>query len=150
MNNCKKENMDVIAVVLGAGTTEQRFSETKEILEYAIKNYEIINLNEYVKESITIPIDKCSEYNIIAKRIDNVSIPILKQDKEKLDIRYNIVDNIILPVDKNAVLGYAQILVQEKEIMKLEYVAQKEYKKNTYIYYMKFILGNYINLLKIE
>ena len=47
-------------------------------------------------------------------------------------------------------IGYVNIFLEDTQIGNIKYVTEKEYTKNTYSYYMKYILGNYINLLKIE
>ena len=150
VNNCKKDNMDIIAVVLGAGTTKQRFDETANILNYATKNYEIVDLDQYVKESISIRVDKCIDINVEAIPNESISIPIKKGDCEKIHVEYFVNEEIVLPIKANEEIGYANIFVEEQQIESVKYVTQKEYIKNTYSYYMKYILGNYINLLKIE
>lgn len=150
VNNCKKDNMDVIAVVLGAGTTNQRFNETKEILEYAIENYEIVNLNEYIKDKVNIRVEKCIDSIIEGIASEKIDIPIKKGDKEKIRLEYCINSSVTLPVKEKQEIGYVNIFLEDTQIGNIKYVTEKEYTKNTYSYYMKYILGNYINLLKIE
>lgn len=151
VSNCKKDNMDVIAVVLGAGTTKQRFDETASILNYAIENYEIVSLNNYLKQSIKINIYKNKQgmIDIIPKQ--SVDIPILKSDKDKIEVKYEVFDyTVIAPVEQGEVLARATILNGDNELAQIEYITQDNYDKITYIDYMKYILGNYINLLEIR
>ena len=150
VNNCKKDNMDVIAVVLGAGTTNQRFNETKEILEYAIENYEIINLNEYIEDKVNIRVEKCIDSSVEGIPSENIDMPIKKGEKEKIRVEYSINSEVTLPVKEKQEIGCANIFLEDTQIGTIKYLTKKEYTKNTYSYYMKYILGNYINLLKIE
>lgn len=150
VNNCKRNNMDIIAVVLGANTTKQRFQETKDVLDYAIDNYEIVNLNEYIDKNIDICINKGKEKSLQVIPNNTISVPVLKNDKEKICVEYEIKSDVIPPILQGQVLAYAHIYCNEKEIAIIEYSTQKDYAKITYWDYVKYILGNYITLLQIE
>lgn len=150
VNNCKKGNMDVIAVVLGAGTTNQRFDETANILDYAINNYEIIKLNDYIKDNISIGIIKSKEENINIIPNQYILMPIIKSEKENIKVEYDLNYDVIAPIERGKVLGYATIYNKDNQMAQIEYITQEDYKKKTYIDYIKYIIGNYVNLLEIE
>ena len=68
----KKDNLEVVAVILGANTTDIRFKEGKELLKYAIENYIMVDTENMTKYDVNIKIIKgiCDLYT------DNSSINI--------------------------------------------------------------------------
>ena len=47
---CKREDLDIITVVLGADTKKYRTSDSIKLIEYAYKNYEVIDIEKKIKE----------------------------------------------------------------------------------------------------
>ena len=47
---CKRGELDIITVIIGADTTKIRTADTIKLIEYASKNYEVINIKEIVEE----------------------------------------------------------------------------------------------------
>ena len=141
---------DVIVVVLGANTSNQRFNETREILNYSLKEYEIINIKDYIKDYIEINVIKGDNeiYKITPKNIPVLCIG--KLDKEKIDINYFILNNLFAPIKEGDVLGIADILINNKRVGRVEYVTKLYIKKKTNIDYFFNILENMGDYLKIN
>ena len=45
---CKRDNLDIITVIIGADTTKQRTSDTIKLIEYAYKYFDVINVKEII------------------------------------------------------------------------------------------------------
>ena len=50
VTSCKRGKLDIITVVLGADTKKIRTTDSIKLIEYACKNYEVVNIQEKVQE----------------------------------------------------------------------------------------------------
>ncbi|MEE0410379.1 MAG: D-alanyl-D-alanine carboxypeptidase family protein, partial [Clostridia bacterium] len=104
--SAKRDGMQLIAVVLGAPTSDKRFSSAKSLLDYGFANYKI---NHLVKKDEMI-----CDADIINGTVDSVKA-IAKKDKYSLSEKSNnkdikrrvfVNEDIKAPVKKGEVLGY--------------------------------------------
>ena len=49
VSSCKRDNLDIITVVIGANTTKERTSDTIKLIEYANERFDIVNVKEIVE-----------------------------------------------------------------------------------------------------
>lgn len=63
---CKRDNLDIITVVLGADTKKIRTTDSIKLIEYVYKNYKIIDIEKIVNE-------KFNEWRNINERQINVN-----------------------------------------------------------------------------
>lgn len=84
---CKRGDMDIICVVLGADTKQDRTSDSIKLIEYAFSNYTYVDLNDLANE----------EFNNFT---DNFlgSINISKSIPSKIEASFNQLSNPILAV----------------------------------------------------
>lgn len=148
--NKTEGDKDIIVVVLGSNTSNQRFDETRNILEYSLNEYEIVNMKEYMKDHMEVNVIKGK--NLINKIIPK-NIPIIcirKSDKEKIDINYCILDNMDAPIKQGEILGIGDVLVNQERIARVEYVSDINIDKMNHIDYFYNILKNIGDYLKIN
>lgn len=125
-----------IAVILGAQTTQIRFNEAKEILEYCFENYKTTDISEYLKFYINIPIVKgtCKYYERLFN--DTMSIPLTKEEYDKIYVIQNIPENITAPLTVGTKIGNIKVIL-DNEILyeKNIYLDQNIYKKGIIDYF---------------
>ncbi len=147
--NKKYADKDIIVVLLGANTSNQRFDETRKLLNYSLENYEIVDIRKYLKEFIEVDIIKGKErtYRIVPNEIKDICIK--KSDKENIDVKYYVLENINAPLTKNKVLGVADVLINNNSVLKIEYIISNHVEKKTNIDYFCYILNNLYTYMKI-
>lgn len=127
--SAKRDGMQLIAVVLGAPTSDKRFSSAKSLLDYGFANYKI---NHLVKKDEMI-----CDVDIINGTVDSVKA-IAKKDKYSLSEKSNnkdikrrvfVNEDIKAPVKKGEVLGYVEFVSDGKVIDKVEIVSENEVNK---------------------
>lgn len=127
--SAKRDGMQLIAVVLGAPTSDKRFSSAKSLLDYGFANYKI---NHLVKNKEVI-----CDADIINGTEDTVKA-IAKEDKYSLSEKSNnndikkrvfVNENIKAPVNKGEVLGFVEFVSDGKVIDKVDIISQNEVKK---------------------
>ena len=143
----KRNDIRLIAIVLGENDSKVRNKETKELLDYGFQNIKVKELkkkNEVIKR-ITINKGDKEELNAILK--NNL---IVIEDLDKNDnYTYKVnIDNIKLPIKKGKVIGNITVYNNKKEISKESLIADRTinklsiidlYKRNI----LKIIYGDY-------
>ena len=78
--SASKDNLNLIAVVLGSESSQIRFSETKQILEETFEKYNYYDLSNFTNIYINIPIIKGQKNNYIVTYSDNISEALTKEE----------------------------------------------------------------------
>lgn len=112
---CKRGELDIITVILGADTKKIRTMDSIKLIEYAYKNYKVVNLEEIIKEQF----EKWKQLN--EKRIyinkgkkNNIHIQLEEMQNKKMAIKNTQIDNINIEIN---CLYYLEAPVKQKEII---------------------------------
>ena len=151
VTSCKRGNLDIITVVLGADTKKIRTADSMKLIEYAYQNYEVINLQEKIQEQFEkwkqlnekrIYINK-GKTNKIELKIEDLTyqeMAVKKIEKDNIVIEINSLYYLEAPVKERQIIGNAKIQLQEKTIGTLNIVAKKQIeKKGTLDYFRQFL-----------
>ena len=137
--SASKDNLNLIAVVLGSESSQIRFSETKQILEETFEKYNYYDLSNFTNIYINIPIIKGQKNNYIVTYSDNISEALTKEEYSNIQVKQELLKEINAPMHKNDYIGKVTIytgdyIIYEKEIH-LEYDIRKK-KVKDYMYYI--------------
>lgn len=123
------DNRRYISVILGADTTNVRFSESKKVLEYCFDKYKYVDISDYLKIYIRIPIVKGSvkyyesNENYIAK------IPLKEGEYEKIYIKQDFVKSISAPISNGTKIGNIKAYIDDEVIYEQDiYIKENIYK----------------------
>ncbi len=147
---CKRENLDIITVVLGADTKKMRTSDSIKLIEYAFKNFQVVDIEEKILQqfeewnrinSNRIIINKCKNNNIKLKldKIKNKRIAIKNTELDNIKIEINAIYYFEAPVEQNEIIGTAKIKIGEEviELINIKNTNKLE-KKQVGDYVMEF------------
>ena len=133
----KKEELKIVAVVLGATTTDIRFSETKELLKYGIDNYTMTDISESINWYIDIPVYKGNISSYVKKfNIDN-KLPLKEGELEQLYISQSIVPSLHAPVQRGSYLGCIELYIGEEKLYSKPIYLEQQITQNSVLDYMK-------------
>lgn len=132
----KKEDLKVVAVVLGAVTTDIRFSETKVLLKYGIENYKMTDISESINWYIDIPVYKGNIYSYVKKFNFNQMLPLKEGEIEQIYISQSIVPSLHAPVNRGAYLGELGLYLGEELLYSKDIYLEQEITKNNVLDYM--------------
>ncbi len=124
----KKNDLRLIAIVLGEENSKVRNNETMALLDYGFQNYKMQILkhkNDLMKE---IPLQKANKQTL--KLYPKEDIGILKKTGEQ-DKKYEYeikIPTLKLPIQKNQSLGTLQVKLDQKVIKEVDLVSQEEIK----------------------
>lgn len=138
----KRENMRLLAIVLGEEESKVRNKETSDLLDYGFNSYKInmIKSKDEVIDKIHLEKADIDEIDITTKNDVSVLLKKNEQSKEyKTELKLN--NNIKLPLKKGTVVGKLIIKDNDSEMATVDVVTSKEVKK-------KNILKLYLDVLK--
>lgn len=138
----KKDELQIVAVVLGAQTTDIRFKEGKELLKYGIDNYKMTNISEYVHWYIDIPVYKGRIPSYIKKFGTDIILPLKSDELEKIYVSQNILPLITAPASIGTKLGNIQLYIKNELLYTKDIFLEQDIQKNTVLdYILKGIKG---------
>lgn len=148
VTSCKRGSLDIITVVLGSDTKKIRTESSINLIEYAYKYYEVVNLEKIVLEQFEnwkqlnenrIYINK-GKTNHVHLQIQKLSYPekaIKKTQKDNITIEINSLYYLEAPVTQNEIIGSAKVQIQGETIATLEIIIQEPIEKKDVLNYFK-------------
>lgn len=139
----KRNNMRLIAVIMGAETKENRSVDVIKMMEYGYGMYNIKNIISSKKELGTIFIDKGKSKNINYYLKNDVNIVV---DKNTTEIDYKTeknLFNVTAPLKSGSIIGEL-ILRYKKNVIKYDLIVKEDIEKANFF---RAILNNFRDIL---
>lgn len=144
----KRNDMDIITIVLGADTKRDRTKDSIKLIEYTFSNYKIFNLEEKITEQFNnwkninekrIQIIKGQESTLQLElgTIEKKTLAIKEEDIDKIEYEINTLTTIEAPIQKNTKIGTMNIKLNGEIIEAIDIVNASEVKKKTWKNYFK-------------
>lgn len=158
---CKRDNMDIICVVLGADTKKFRTQDSIKLINYIFDNFEPVNIKELIEtefdnwknENLSkIVINKGTSKNIeLNLDTSEISyIPIRKDLIASLYVSIDCKNYFEAPLNNNVEIGTVKVFCKDSNIIDAKiYTSSKIDKKSAYSYFLYFI-KNFSNILAIS
>lgn len=155
VTSIKKDNMDLICIVLGADTKKDRTRDSIELIDYAFSNFKLFNIKEKVLSEFNNWISFNSNSFAITKGVSN-SLDLKFDDLpyDSLPINCNYFDDVCIyiycdkkldsPLPANSIVGYISVSVNNEQIMSVNIRNVNEVEKKTYNYFFEEMLRNYV------
>lgn len=122
----KRDGMQLIAVVLGASSSNDRFAATKALLDYGFANYTVISPEKLYIENLRI--DGGEKTNVSADYTP-ITLLLKKGNKNKVEQRAVFEDQIISPIKRGQVLGKVIYSVGGEEVGEVPIVATEDIRR---------------------
>lgn len=150
----KRNNMDIITIVLGADTKKDRTKDSVNLIEYTFSKYKMYNLEEQIIEEfnkwkninekrILIIKGKTSNPKLALGAIEKATIPICDNDKIKYSI--NALTEVEAPVEQWNVMGTLTVKLNGEILENIDIVNVNEVQKRDWKDYFKIVLNTYGN-----
>lgn len=163
VSSCKRNDMDIICVVLGADTKKFRTQDSIKLIEYTFKNFEHMDIKPLIEQELLNCKQKYNNiyiykgnpeyitFNIL--NLENTIITINKTEKNNIKTISYINDKISVPIYKNSTpIGYIKVICGNETIENIDIISDVSVFKKTWIdyfaYFLKNSLNSYSNCLK--
>lgn len=146
---CKRNNFDIIIIVLGAGTKSQRTTDSINLINYTYKNFEMYNFKELINTSFNNFITNYSNKIVINKSVDNpifkleefnFLLPIRKNDIGNFRISTYTLNYIDSPISSDFKIGVLQLYVNNTPILNVDITVKNNISKRKTFDYFVYIL----------
>ena len=150
----KRNNMDVITIVLGADTKKDRTKDSVNLIEYTFSKYKMYNLEEQIIEEFNkwkninekrILIIKGTQSNpkLALGTIENATIPIC--DDDKIEYSINALTEVGAPLEQWNVMGTLTVKLNGEILENIDIVNVNEVQKRDWKDYFRIVLNTYGN-----
>ncbi len=143
---CKRDNMDIICVVLGCDTKKFRTSDSIKLIEYAFKNYEYVNIKNIIDEKFLIwKEENLNNVNIVKgvnsnlsikySDLENPIIPMKKEEISSLAVNFKLNSPLEAPIAINDKVGTITVVSNGIPIIECDILSDCEIKRKNVFYY---------------
>lgn len=150
----KRNNRDIITIVLGADTKKDRTKDSVNLIEYTFSKYKMYNLEEQIIEEfnkwkninekrILIIKGKQSNPKLALGAIEKATIPIC--DDDKIEYSINALTEVEAPVEQWNVMGTLTVKLNGEILENIDIVNINEVQKRDWKDYFKIVLNTYGN-----
>jgi D-alanyl-D-alanine carboxypeptidase (penicillin-binding protein 5/6) len=141
----KRGNLRLIAVILGAPTSQVRFSEASKLLDYGFANYEsvlLVKKGQIVQNEIPVTGGKTSK--IMGLAADNLSLLLSKGDSKEFTKDVQIPAPLRAPINQGQKIGVLTVKRDGKEVGKVDIVAGESVEVAGVFDYFSRIFNNWL------
>lgn len=127
--SAKRDDMQLIAVVLGAPTSDERFKSARNLLDYGFANY---NINTFAKngdEIEKVPIEKGVEKEVSAIVGEDCSALFKRGEGKDIIKETKIDENLIAPIKKGDKLGTVKFISNGECVKETDLIAATDVSK---------------------
>lgn len=155
---CKRNNMDLICIVLGCDTKKFRGQDSTKLINYCFDNFEYVNIRNLLTHKLNDwKNDNKNYFNIIkgvSTKLDikfsdpsSDVIPIKKDEINNINVRFSINKNLAAPITVNNIIGNYEIFSSTNTIYSGDIISNNAIDKKNIKYYLFDFLKNYSNTL---
>lgn len=150
VTSVKREDLDIICVVLGADTKKIRTTDSIKLIEYTFQNFKKVNIHEEIKQKfLKWKKENKSKFKIEKGNFNGINLelgeytlknyPMKKNTEENLQIEVEADFNLNAPIKKDDSLGKLIVFDGNEKILTVEILSgQNVQKKNIWDYLLEF------------
>jgi len=159
VTSVKRGNMDLICIVLGCDTKKDRTKDSIQLIEYAFKNFEMIN----IREKIVTEFENwklCNSSSFVVKKgtSNNVNIVLDNLPFDFLPVNCNYLNDVSIyiycnttfnaPLQANTAIGYVTVKIHNENILSLDIYNSNLIHQKKYNDFWNYMIKNYTSHLE--
>ncbi len=136
-----RDNMNLVSVVLGAETSDERFDFSKELLDFGFANYKLNKIETDSKKIKSVKVKNGTVKNIVPS-VSKTEYVLVKSGFSDFEYEYKIKDKVTAPVEKGDILGEIIVKCEGRKIASLPLFADKNIQSVDFLYILFKMLRN--------
>lgn len=131
IGSATKDGTRLLTVVLNSPTSPDCYADTQKLLEYGFNSFKPVEavVKDRPYHEVSLPVLRSKKLNLVAA--ESFSL-LIRADHQPPTTSLNIFEPVVLPIVKGQKMGEIQIVQSEKEVGKVDLVAEKEVKKPSF------------------
>ena len=155
----KRDNMDLICIVLGADTKKDRTRDSIQLIEYAFQNFEMVNIREKIlTEFENWKLCNSSSFTVRKGVTNNVDVFLNDLPFDFFPVNCNYINDISIyiyckttfdaPLHSNTAIGYLTLSVHNKNVLSLDIFNSNEILQKDWVDFWNSMAQNYTSYLE--
>lgn len=150
---CKRNNLDIIVVVLGADTKRIRTKDSLSLINYTFNTYKYVNIESTLNSSFndylsyfenSYYLEKTLDKPILElATIDNYTFPLSDTDSLNLHTQIYTIDSFNPDINPGSVVGKLHLYCKDRLLCEVDIIQKNQLIKNDWKYYFKNIFKCY-------
>ncbi len=136
----KKGDFELIAVILGAPTSKDRFNDAKALLNYGFSNYKLLNLAKSDKTVGKCEVEFSLTPTISVFPKEDLDCLIKANDNSQIKTELNLPKKLTAPIKKGDTIGEISFIKDGNVIAKTPLISGNDAPKKTYLDIVKEFL----------
>lgn len=141
-----RDDMELIAVVLGAPTSKQRFADASSLLNMGFASYGVEQGVTQGEEMFVIPVEKGVAKRVSVVAAEDFSAVVKKEQKGQMTREITMPDRITAPVEQNQKIGEISFFLDGQKLGSAPLVSAAEVKKAGLLRMYQTVLQQWIDV----
>lgn len=129
----KKEDMELIGVVLGAGWDSKgksrKYTDVIKLMNYGYNNYKKYKVLDKGEEKGSVKVTNGKVEDVTLYVDETVILPLTEHEKETIELKKTVTDELQAPIDENQVVGKVEVICDGKVLKKVDLLAGQKVDK---------------------
>ena len=122
----KRDDMQLIAVVLAAPSSAERFGSATRLLDYGFANYSALNAAKKVGQLAPLPVMGGKADTVAVAPDENANVVLKKGDSEKVEVKTTFDEPLRAPIQKGQKVGQAELTVDGTLVARCDILATED------------------------
>ena len=155
----KRNNLDLICIVLGADTKKDRTQDSVKLIEYAYKNFELVNIKEKLNtefenwklcnsSSFYVSKGKTNNLEIILEDLPYDFLPVNSNQINDISIYIYCNTNLSAPLSSNTPIGYISLSINGNNLINLNIYNVNYIEKNNCLDFLNNMIKTYTSSIE--
>ncbi|MDK2801489.1 MAG: hypothetical protein PWP27_429 [Clostridiales bacterium] len=127
--SANRDGMQLIAVVMAAPTSRDRFNAASKLLDHGFANYTIVNSTKKGELVGELDVIKGMVGKVKLATASDLNLLVKKGEENSITKNIDIVNNVLAPVDKGQKVGEITFSLNDKQIGKVDIVTLETVEK---------------------
>ena len=120
--SAQRDGMELVAVVMGAKTSAERFSASKSLLDYGFSTYALVTPEV---EEMSVPVKLGTEDRVMAVPAEDPTLLIEKAQKNMVTTEISLEEGVNAPVSRGQKLGMLTVKAGEYVLKQIPMIAEE-------------------------
>ncbi len=138
----ERDGLELVAVVMGAGNSNDRFNGARKLLDYGFANYTFVTVTAPPEDLHEISISGGTLNRVTAICTEKKGFLIEKKKAKTLTLQTELPETLKAPISEGQQIGVTRVFSDGREMGTVKIVAKEEVKKITFGFSFKILLKN--------
>ena len=129
-SSAERDGMELIAVVMGSATSQERFAACKSMLDYGFANFAVYT--PVLQENASVPVTLGRAKTAKAMPAEQMQLLVEKNQLSSITTDMTLEENVTAPVSKGQKLGLLTVKAGEQVLSQIPLVAETAVERKTW------------------